>query len=135
VHVLVFNKRGEVLLQQRSALKDAHPGVWDSSVAGHLDAGESYEAAALRELDEEMGIRGAEPAEVARLAACEETGNEFVRLYHARHDGPIRFPCGEIRAALWFQPDELDAWLAARPDDFASGFRVCWAAWRAERMG
>ena len=130
VHVLVFNKHGEVLLQQRSAWKDAHPGVWDSSVAGHLDAGEDYPDAAVRELAEEMGIRSAIPTEVARLAAGEDTGQEFVRLYQVRHEGAIRFPCGEIRAALWFPPEELDAWLAARPQDFASGFRACWAAWR-----
>lgn len=128
VHVLVFNKRGDVLLQQRSALKDVHPGVWDSSVAGHLDAGESYEAAAVRELEEEMGIIHTKPEEVGRLAACEDTGQEFVRLYQARHDGSIRFPCAEVRAALWFPPAEVDAWLAARPQDFAPGFRVCWAA-------
>lgn len=126
VHVMVFNKRGEVLLQQRSALKDVHPGLWDSSVSGHLDAGEDYAAAAVRELDEEMGIRGTEVTEVARLAACPDTGWEHVRVYHARHDGAVRFPCAEIRAALWLPPAEVNAWLAAKPDDFASGFRACW---------
>ena len=45
VHVLVFNQRGEVFLQRRSIWKDTHPGKWDSSTAGHVDAGESYEEA------------------------------------------------------------------------------------------
>ena len=82
VHVFVFNKRGDLLLQQRSMFKDVHPGVWDSSVSGHLDSGEDYAAAAVRELDEEMGIRVDEaPEEIARIAPCEETGWEHVRLY------------------------------------------------------
>ncbi|MEM7385020.1 MAG: 16S rRNA (adenine(1518)-N(6)/adenine(1519)-N(6))-dimethyltransferase RsmA, partial [Verrucomicrobiota bacterium] len=44
VHLFVFNKHGELFLQKRSRLKDTHPGAWDSSAAGHLDAGEGYEA-------------------------------------------------------------------------------------------
>ena len=39
-HVLVFNKAGQVFLQLRSQSKDNHPGVWDNSCSGHVDAGE-----------------------------------------------------------------------------------------------
>jgi len=128
VHVFVINRRGELLLQQRSLLKDAHPGVWDSSVSGHLDAGEDYAVAAVRELEEEMGITAAEPVEFARIAACPATGWEHVRLYRARYDGPVRFPCAEIEAAQWFSPAEISAWIKARPEDFATGFLECWKA-------
>ena len=50
VHVLVFNKRGELFLQKRSVLKDSFPGRWDSSASGHLDSGEEYDACSIREL-------------------------------------------------------------------------------------
>jgi 16S rRNA (adenine1518-N6/adenine1519-N6)-dimethyltransferase len=126
VHVFVVNRHGELLLQKRSRFKDAHPGVWDSSVAGHLDAGEDYAAAATRELEEEMGIRGVVPEEIGRLPPGEATGWEHVRLYLARWDGVPRFPCAEVEAALWMQAPELEAWIAARPSDFASGFLECW---------
>jgi 16S rRNA (adenine1518-N6/adenine1519-N6)-dimethyltransferase len=127
IHVFVFNKRGDLLLQQRSMFKDAHPGVWDSSVSGHLDAGEDYGPAAVRELEEEMGIRVDEvPEEIARIAPCAETGWEHVRLYRAQHSGSIRFPAAEVEAAAWFPPVEIDCWISARPDDFASGFIECW---------
>jgi 16S rRNA (adenine1518-N6/adenine1519-N6)-dimethyltransferase len=128
VHVLVFNHRGDLLLQQRSRLKDVHPGLWDSSVSGHLDAGEDYPNAARRELDEEMGIRNVTPTEIARLAATAATGWEHVRVYHARYDGPVHFPCAEVQAALWLPVAELQAWVAASPGDFASGFLACWHA-------
>lgn len=55
-HVFVFNSRGELFLQRRALSKDENPGVWDSSAAGHLDAGESYAEAARRELLEELGL-------------------------------------------------------------------------------
>lgn len=129
VHVLVFNKRGDLLLQQRSMLKDAHPGVWDSSVSGHLDAGEAYETAAVRELAEEMGIEAkCPPTEIARLKPSAATGWEHIRLYRYEHQGNIRYPAAEIESAMWFPIPVLEAWIKARPEDFASGFLECWTA-------
>lgn len=126
VHVFVVNRHGELLLQKRSRFKDVHPGVWDSSVAGHLDAGEDYADAALREMEEEMGVVGVAAEEIGRIAPCEGTGWEHVRLFLARWDGVPRFPCAEVEAALWMKPDELEKWITARPEDFASGFLECW---------
>jgi 16S rRNA (adenine1518-N6/adenine1519-N6)-dimethyltransferase len=127
VHIFVTNKRGDVLLQKRSLLKDLCPGLWDSSVSGHLDAGEDYATAAVRELEEEMGIRlESAPEEVARIAPCVETGWEHVRLFRVKYDGALRFPSAEIDAAMWFPVGEINAWIANRPEDFASGFLACW---------
>src|SRR5262249_53207043 len=56
VHILIFNQAGEVYLQQRSRWKDRHPFKWDSSAAGHVNGGESYDETARRELKEELGI-------------------------------------------------------------------------------
>jgi 16S rRNA (adenine1518-N6/adenine1519-N6)-dimethyltransferase len=130
VHVLVFNRKGAVFLQRRSRLKDVHPGLWDTSAAGHLDAGEDYPEAAARELEEELGISGVQPEEIARIPACPETGHEFVRLYRVEHSGALRWPAAEIEAGLWMPPEEVDAWSRARPEDFATGFLECWKAWR-----
>ena len=57
VHVLVFNNNGELLLQKRSIRKDVAPGKWDTSVGGHINPGEDVLAAALREMEEELGIK------------------------------------------------------------------------------
>src|SRR6266498_2666103 len=43
VHILIFNHAGDVYLQQRSRWKDRHPLKWDSSAAGHVAAGETYD--------------------------------------------------------------------------------------------
>ncbi|MFT4175845.1 MAG: 16S rRNA (adenine(1518)-N(6)/adenine(1519)-N(6))-dimethyltransferase RsmA [Luteolibacter sp.] len=132
VHVFVFNKRGDLLLQQRSHLKDVHPGVWDSSVAGHLDSGEDYTPAAIRELEEEMGIKvDSPPEEIAKISPSAATGWEHVRLFRVHHHGPLSYPAAEIEAAMWFPPEEIQAWVEARPEDFASGFLECWKAYRS----
>jgi isopentenyldiphosphate isomerase len=56
VHILIFNQRGQVFLQKRSMQNDSFPGAWDSSASGHLDTGEDYDACAVRELREEIGL-------------------------------------------------------------------------------
>lgn len=127
VHILVFNHLGEVFLQKRSRWKDRHPGLWDSSAAGHLEAGEEYDSAASRELQEELGV-SAELARVAKLPASENTGQEFIWLYQARHDGPFELARSEIECGEFFQTDAVSEWMKARPDDFAPGFVECWKA-------
>jgi len=132
VHMFVFNKRKELFLQKRSRLKDNHPGVWDSSAAGHLNAGESYESTAVREIEEELGVQNAEVQEVAIVVACENTGWEHIKVYVSRHDGAIRFPCSEVETGEWFPMEEVRAWIEFRPQDFASGFIECWNAFDAK---
>src|SRR6266850_5477348 len=61
VHVLVFNAAGQVFLQKRSMSKDRQPGLWDSSSSGHLNKGEDYDACAVRELREEIGLKLSSP--------------------------------------------------------------------------
>jgi len=127
VHVLVFNSRGELFLQKRSLKKDCFPGAWDSSASGHLDSGESYDACAVREVREEIGLELAgPPARLFKVAACPETGHEFVWVYGCRAEGPFRLHPEEIERGGWFAPAALNRWVAERPGEFASGFVLIW---------
>lgn len=132
VHILIFNAAGELFLQKRSPWKDRHPSVWDSSAAGHVDAGEDYDDAARRELREELGV-DAELQRVAKLAASERTGEEFIWIYRATHDGPFTLARDEIELGEFFDPDTVARWIVARPDDFAPGFVESWTAFLAAR--
>ena len=78
--MFVFNPAGQVYIQRRSRSKDRHPGKLDSSAAGHVDPGETYEETAIRELQEELGIQ-AEVKEILRVPASEQTDNEHVVLF------------------------------------------------------
>lgn len=55
VHVLIFDKKGRILLQLRSKNKSFCPLHWSTSVGGHVQSGESYYRAAQRECKEEIG--------------------------------------------------------------------------------
>lgn len=56
VHIFLFNDKKQLLMQQRTFHKPKHGGTWMASAGGHVSAGESYEDAAKRELQEELGI-------------------------------------------------------------------------------
>ena len=131
VHLLVFNSAGEVFLQLRSRWKDRHALAWDSSAAGHVEAGEEYNQTASRELREELGI-GIPLEKVAKLPASERTGYEFICLYRGSHDGELRPNPSEIEAGRFFPPSIVDGWIKARPQEFAPGFVECWKIWRGK---
>ena len=56
IHVWLYTPDGKLIFQHRSKMKDTFPDKLDASVGGHVDIGESYEKAALRECKEELGI-------------------------------------------------------------------------------
>lgn len=132
VHVVVVNATGQVFLQKRSMAKDSSPGCWDSSCSGHLDAGETYLHAAVRELQEEIGVTTLPEHLVQRLrlTADVDTGWEFVVIYTLRYDGPITIHPAEIERGEWFTPAALTEAMIERPGDFTSTLRKHWSELR-----
>lgn len=129
VHVLCFDGAGRVFLQRRSMLKDSAPGKWCASCSGHLDAGEDYDTAAVRELEEEIGVKVSGPEALTRwmrLEARRETGMEFLWVYTVAHEGPFTLNPVEIMAGEWFERDAVTAAMRERPRDFAGSFRYIW---------
>ena len=56
VHVCIFDRRGRLLIQQRTRSKFIFPNLWDVSVGGGVDAGETSRRGAEREVREELGV-------------------------------------------------------------------------------
>lgn len=133
VHILVFNSAGEVFIQRRSRFKDTCPLQWTTSCSGHVDAGESYDEAAVRELGEELGIQITSAADLDflfRQSPCRETGQEFIRVYKLIWDGKMRLPPEEVEEGRFLETDQLDGWILREPDAFALSFRLVWSLFR-----
>jgi len=130
-HIFVFNAVGQIFLQKRSMTKDNHPGVWDASCSGHVDAGEDYLTGARRELSEEIGLHNPGSLEpLFKLTPSAETGQEFIQIFRTRSEGPFTLHPQEIDDGRWIAPDALDRWMTDRPQDFSPAFRLTWSTCR-----
>lgn len=109
VHVIVFDRAGRLYLQKRSALKDTAPGLWDTSVGGHVQPGEEISAAARREFREEMGAEPGlfHPAYQYEWATPIET--ELITAFATLHEGPFRHPADEIEEGRFWTAEEIEA--------------------------
>ncbi len=129
VHILVFNDISQVFLQKRSLFKDENPGMWDASVSGHLDQGESYEDCAVREAEEELGlVIGYDDLTFCfKLQASQATAYEFSCIYKVNAQGPYRLDPEEIDHGEWFDQEFITDWIAKRPIELAPPLRLIWA--------
>lgn len=125
IHIFWLRGDGQLCLQRRSYAKDNCPGLISTSCAGHVDSGENYPLAAVRELHEEIGLRVL-PEDLREIdyAPCHANlGHEFVRSYLLRGDYTPQLGRAEVDSLLWRQPAELDAWMRRFPEAFALPLR------------
>lgn len=131
VHILVFNNRGELFLQQRSMSKDEQPGKWDSSAAGHVDSGEDYLDCAVREIREELGILLERPLQALfKLPATPQTGNEHCRVYRCDFDGPLELDPEEVADGRWLEIAEVDRRVADDDPRMTAALKLIWRRYR-----
>lgn len=123
VSIFVLRTDGRLLLQLRSDSKDQYPGCYTSSASGHVDSGEDYETAAVRELREELSLES--PIRyLAKFPAGPETAFEFTVLFELVTDiEPVLDPV-EIASAEFLTLDEIATMLTATPEKFTPPFRV-----------
>lgn len=129
VHILVFNTQGQLLLQKRSLQKDLNKGLWDTSAAGHVDAGETYASCAPRELQEELGVSAALTA-LFKLEPTPELGMEFIQVYQCRHSGPFQLAPAEIDECRWLERSEIDERVDCDDATLTTTFKIIWRRYR-----
>ncbi len=115
VHVWVFRADGRLVVQRRSASKDQFPNGLTSSASGHLDSGEDYLTAAIRELGEELGLHGVELHYAVKLPASPETAYEHTVLYVSMTDAMLTPAVGEVAGLELHSLDDLHRLLSS-PD-------------------
>ncbi len=117
VAVVVVTGSGALVAHRRAGWKDVWPGRWDVCFGGVVGVGESWEAAAVRELAEEAGVV-VEPAALRPLgdgSYADGDVSAVARLFAVTHDGPFTPADGEVAELVLVPRAELEAWLAGRP--------------------
>lgn len=124
VHIFVVNTQGDLFLQKRSHTKDIQPGKWDTSVGGHVDAGEEPFEAALRELREELGVEAGEPAFLYHYLWRSPVESEVIRSFRLSYDGPFQLQASELDDGRFWSLNEIESTLGK--DVFTPNFEYEW---------
>ncbi|MBR4596862.1 MAG: NUDIX domain-containing protein [Opitutales bacterium] len=127
VHAIFFDAESKfILLQKRSAKKDSYPLAYTTSCSGHVDSGETYEAALLRETAEELGV--SLPLEkflrIGKVEACAETGFEFTKVYACFVDIQTKFnpPADEVQSLDWRKISDFELDAQKNPQNYTPSF-------------
>jgi isopentenyl-diphosphate delta-isomerase type 1 len=123
-HIFVFNSRGELLIHRRSATKDECPLMFTSSASGHLAAGEGYEIAAVRELEEELGLKSPIQFLTVIPANGPHTSHEHSGLFRTVTDTPPCFDPEEIESGEFLSLTEVSRRVSEAPQLFTPCFRT-----------
>ena len=127
VRVMIEDGNGSIILQKRSPDKEHFPNCWDNSAAGYVDAGESYETAAYRELAEEIGLTNIKLQQVGKYSTSKpddpETILRFITIYKGTTatDAPLKLQASEVSEARWFRLEEVRKLLADSSDKVSDG--------------
>ena len=124
VHVLVLDLQGKLFIQKRAATRDTFPARYDSSASGHLAAGEHYDTAAVRELQEELGLFVSldQMQRLGKIDACSLTGWEFTWMYTLRGNYRPQPNPSEIESGKFWSLDHIDSLVTTHPELFAPSF-------------
>ncbi len=123
VHIYVYRRRGtdvQILLQKRADTKDSFPSCWDTSCAGHVTAGDTFEKTVKKELSEELGlhIKDGDAKHLFTKTVVKNNvfhgkpfnDHEIYAVYSVEYDAPaedITFQEEEISALKWMDSQDL----------------------------
>ena len=100
-YILLFNSAGDLCVHRRTLSKAIYPGYWDVAAGGMVQADESYEQSAARELEEELGVFGV-PLQAHERFFYDEPGNRvWCAVFSTVWDGPLRLQPEEVLEACF----------------------------------
>ena len=133
VNIFLFNSKGFLFLQKRSASKDVCPLTWDISASETLKSGEDYHKAAIRGLQEELSIN----AKLIKIRGVHLQKNEyfngkikdyeFVETYQALHNGYIKINKSEIAEGGFFNIKDIKDMIKKNRNQFTPWFIDEWS--------
>ncbi len=107
-HLFIFNDAGEMALQLRSKIKSFCPGLWSTAAGGHVQSGETYEIAIMRESMEEIGV-----APLAKFLAVDRYNDpsfghfKFLGSFTSTYNGEFEINLKEVEKISFFPLKEI----------------------------
>ncbi|MBI5390216.1 NUDIX domain-containing protein [Candidatus Woesearchaeota archaeon] len=125
--VILFNDAGEILVQKRSSNKSMGAGKFDFSAAGHVGKGEPLHQAALRELQEELGVTCPLQEKATLLERYQHGSDDMIHLctlFVGHHNGPFNVLDAEVDSVTFQSLPLIKAAIKKNPEQFCRGFKA-----------
>lgn len=113
-NVFVFNSKGKVFVHKRASSLKLYPGMYDVKMGGIVRAGESYEEAAKRELEEEAGIKNAELEYLFSIKFRSYKNNNNRKVFRCIYDGKIKLRPEEVESGRFMTVGEAKKIMVER---------------------
>ena len=126
--VFVFNSKGELMIQQRAASKYHSPTLWTNTCCSHPRDNETYEQAAHRRLEEEMGFdceleykfNFIYKAHLENDLIEHELDHVFIGIF----DNEPKLNPDEVMAYRWVELDDLKKDMEKNPQNYTAWFKI-----------
>lgn len=128
ISVLIFNEKGDMLIQQRAAEKYHWPLIWANACCSHPREHESYSEAAHRRVFEELGIQVKLEKKFDFIYKATDTATGLIEheldcVFEGNYEGEIPFNTNEVEAVKWISIPELKKDIAENQEKYAFWFR------------
>lgn len=129
ISVIIYNSKGEQLVQQRALTKYHWAGIWSNTCCSHPRKDESFKDAAERRLFEEIGIRTPLKEEFQFIyKAYDEVSGltewEYDTVFTGVYDGPFDFNHDEVAQVRWLSPETIEAELQQKPEEYSFWYKI-----------
>jgi isopentenyl-diphosphate delta-isomerase len=139
VSVFIFNTKGELLLQQRAEGKYHSAGLLTNTCCSHPRPGEGIHDAAVRRLQEEMGItcQLKEVFSFTYKAYLDHnlTEHEFDHVFTGITDAIPKPDKSEAGGWKYMSMEQLEEEIKTNPEQFTEWFKICVKDWKKELFG
>lgn len=126
--IFIFNRRGEMLLQQRAHSKYHSGGLWTNACCSHPRPGETVLEAGARRLQEELGFETAlkKAFDFIYEAGFDNglTEHEFDHVMVGQYEGEMHLNEGEVAQVAYHSMDTISTWMETAPEQFTVWFRI-----------
>lgn len=119
---MIFTTDNKIVVPKRSGNRRVFPNCYDCSVGGHVLAGENYEDAAYRELEEELGITNVKLEEIGYFKPYDINTSAFSKMYKLVYDGELNYDKDGIQEIFYMDKEEIKELIKENPLQFKEDY-------------
>jgi isopentenyl-diphosphate Delta-isomerase len=126
--VFIFNSKGELMIQQRAANKYHSPTLWTNTCCSHPREDETYEQAAHRRLQEEMGFDCDLDFKFSFIYKAHLDNNltehELDHVFFGTFNEEPNLNPEEVMAYRWVELEDLKKDIETNPQNYTAWFKI-----------